>query len=60
MAYLACDVDGNGFVNAIDVQLVINAALGSDGSCDCDVDGNGFVNALDVQLVINAALDIGA
>ena len=56
VAYLECDVDGNGFVNAIDVQLVINAALGSDGAYDCDVDGNGFVDALDVQLVINAAL----
>jgi len=58
VAYLACDVDGNGFVNALDVQLVINAALGEDVSWDCDVDGNGFVNALDVQLVINAALGI--
>jgi hypothetical protein len=53
------DVDGNGIVNAIDVQLTINAALGLDAQgFNADLDGNGSVDAVDVQLVINAALDL--
>jgi len=52
------DVDRNEVVNAIDVQLVINAALGFDVPLDCDINNDGFVNAIDVQLVINAALGI--
>ena len=53
------DIDGDGEVNAVDVQLVINAALGIDiGELDADINGDGQVNAVDVQLVINAALGI--
>lgn len=53
------DVDGNGDVNAVDVQLVVNAALELDiGGLDADIDNNGDVNAIDVQLVVNAALGI--
>jgi len=52
------DVNGDGDVNALDVQLVINEALGIDTGYDCDLNGDGSVNALDVQLVINAALGI--
>jgi hypothetical protein len=55
---LSGDVNGSGSVNAIDVQLVINAALGLPVDCDCDVNGDGAVDALDVQLVTNAALGI--
>ena len=50
--------DGEGGVNAVDVQLVINGALGLSIDFDADVNGDGFVNALDVQIVINAALGI--
>ncbi len=52
------DVDGNGVVNASDVQLVINAALDIDTGYQCDIDGDGAVNAVDVQLVINAVLGL--
>ena len=54
------DVNGDGEVNAIDVQLAINAALGIeiDPSFDADINDDGVVNAIDVQLVINAALGI--
>jgi len=56
---LAADINRDGVVNAVDVQLVINAALGIDiGGLNADVNGDGFVNAVDVQLVINAALGI--
>ncbi len=52
------DVNGDQAVNAVDVQLVINAALGLDSPYNCDVDGSMSVNAVDVQLVINAALGL--
>jgi hypothetical protein len=57
---ISTDLDGNGEVNAVDVQLVINAALGLGvgPGVNADVDGSGDVNAVDVQLVINAALGL--
>lgn len=51
------DVNDDGVVDALDVQLVINALLGLPVSCDCDVDGGGL-SATDLQSVINAALDL--
>lgn len=51
------DIDGNRAIDAVDVQLVINAALGIDiDGLDGDVNGDGTANAIDVQLVINGAL----
>jgi hypothetical protein len=55
------DVTGDGQVTAVDVQIVINLALGRqapDGVAfqDADLNGDGAVDAIDVQLVINAAL----
>ena len=52
------DVNGDGVVNAVDVQLVINAALGlpMSPSHRADITGSGDITASDVQLVINAAL----
>jgi hypothetical protein len=53
------DVDGNNDVNAVDIQLVINAALDlSVGQVNPDVNCDNAIDAVDVQLVINAALDI--
>jgi hypothetical protein len=53
------DINSTGGVDATDVQLVINAALGLDvGGLDADVDNSGGADATDVQLVINAALGI--
>lgn len=52
------DVDGNGTLDAIDVQLVVNAALGLTTLPACDVDRSGTVDAIDVQAVINAMLSL--
>ena len=53
------DVSGDGHVNSVDVQLVINTALGlcTDDS-RMDFDSSGAVNAVDVQIVINVALGL--
>ncbi|MBI4559218.1 MAG: right-handed parallel beta-helix repeat-containing protein [Candidatus Hydrogenedentes bacterium] len=53
------DVDGSGTTDAVDVQLVINGALGLDSRAGLDVDGNGVIDAIDVQMVINWALGVG-
>ncbi|HPK00581.1 MAG TPA: M14 family zinc carboxypeptidase [Candidatus Hydrogenedentes bacterium] len=50
------DVNNDGEVNAIDVQLVINAALGLSVPAGADINADGAVDAIDIQLVINAAL----
>jgi hypothetical protein len=53
------DIDGSGGVDAIDVQLAINGALGIDISpFSADVNNDGATNAIDVQLVINAVLGV--
>ncbi|HOE65388.1 MAG TPA: hypothetical protein PLO62_02585 [Candidatus Hydrogenedentes bacterium] len=54
----AADVNGDLSWDAVDVQLVINAALNLPVGLDCDIDGNGGVDAVDVQLAINAALRV--
>lgn len=56
--YHRADVDHSGEVDAVDVQKVINAALGVASEDGCDIDGVNGVNAVDVQLVINGALGI--
>ena len=55
---VAGDVNVSGEVNALDVQVVINAALGLSVEHDCDIDISSEVDAVDVQLVINAALGL--
>lgn len=52
------DIDESATVDAVDVQLVINSALGLEDRYDCDVSGDAKVDAVDVQTVINAALGL--
>jgi hypothetical protein len=55
------DLNGDGLVNAIDVQHTINQALGfpkPEGIAKADINIDGLINAIDVQLIINAALGI--
>jgi len=52
------DVNVDGSIDALDVQLVINAVLGLGTECDCDVNGDLTLDAADVQLVINAVLGL--
>ena len=52
------DVNGDGKVDAVDIQLVINAVLDIITLPTADINRDGAVNAVDVQLVINAALNV--
>jgi len=54
---LAGDFNGDGVVNALDVQEVINASEAESVEPVYDVNNDGVVNALDVQEVINMAAD---
>ena len=58
-AGLPGDISADRAVDAVDVQLVINAALDLDiGDLNADINVDALVNAVDVQLVINAALGL--
>lgn len=53
------DINSDGNVDAVDVQLAINAALGiSINPYDADVNGDSSIDAVDIQVVINAALGL--
>ena len=53
------DINDDNRVDAMDVQLTVNAVLGHNiGSLNADVNQDGGINAMDVQLVINAVLGI--
>src|SRR3989344_4934925 len=54
------DIDNSGDVDAVDVQLVINGALGLQTGVCLDVDSNGEVDAIDVQKVVNGALMVNS
>jgi hypothetical protein len=57
-ALVAGDVDQSDTVDAVDVQILINAALGLNTADNSDISYDNSVDAVDVQLVINAALGI--
>jgi WD40 repeat protein len=58
VAVSPCDLNQNGSINVVDVQALINEALGVASAIN-DLNGDGVVNVLDVQIVANAALNLG-
>jgi len=57
----AADIDGNGTVDAIDLQRAINQVLGlgaGTGDAEADVNGDGYVDSLDLQILINRVLGV--
>jgi hypothetical protein len=54
----ACDISQDFPTNVVDVQRVINEALGALTAVD-DLSKDGIVNVVDVQIVISAALGLG-
>ena len=51
------DVNRSGKVDSVDLQLVVNAALGKQIAYNADVDRSGTVDAVDVQLEVLAVLN---
>src|SRR5437867_2800090 len=52
----ACDVNADGSVNALDLQVLINAILEGLTAGSYDVNQDGAVNALDLQTLANVVL----
>jgi len=55
-----CDVNRDGLLDAVDIQMTIVQSLldATDIPGDCDVDGDEYVGAIDIQLVVNAVLGL--
>lgn len=51
-----CDLNGDGRVDTLDVQLAINQSLGVSACTNGDLDKSGRCDVVDVQRVVNAAL----
>jgi len=56
--YSRCDIEQDGTTDVIDVQAIVNEALGANTPAD-DLNEDGQVNIVDIQLVINSALGRG-
>ena len=54
-----CDVNSDGSINVVDLQLVTNAILSGTNASNCDINRDGNVNALDVQVLSNVILGVG-
>jgi probable HAF family extracellular repeat protein len=53
-----CDVNQDGKTNILDVQMMVDEALGTDAPNN-DLSGDGVVNVVDIQIDINAVLMLG-
>jgi len=55
-AQVSCDLNGDGVINILDIQLAINQALGISACSTADVNRDGQCNVIDVQLIIVGSL----
>jgi hypothetical protein len=53
-----CDANGDGSVNVVDLQVVVNAVLAGTQPASSDINKDGSVNALDVQVLANVILGV--
>ena len=53
---ITCDLNGDGVVDSIDVQIALNQAVGTVVCGSADLQQNGACNVIDVQRVVNASL----
>ncbi len=53
-----CDVNGDGSVNVVDLQVLVNTVLAGGQPSGCDINKDGNVNALDVQMLANVVLGV--
>jgi len=54
-----CDLNADGVVNAIDVEIAVNATIGATACGFGDLNGNGVCDIGDLQRIVNAALGAG-
>jgi len=54
--YSACDLNHDGSVNVLDVQLAVNRILGLTACLTADLNGDGTCNVIDLQRVVNVVL----
>ena len=52
----SCDLNGDGVINILDVQIAVNSTTGVISCGAGDLDGNGKCDVVDVQRIIAAAL----
>ena len=51
------DVNGDGFLNVLDVVVIVNIVLGGSEPIDAgDLNGDGLINVLDVVFLVNIIL----
>jgi hypothetical protein len=53
------DLNGDGVVDVLDLQLLTNVILGAPCSGRCDLNGDGKADVLDLQLMTNRILGVG-
>ena len=56
--YALCDVNLAGSTNAVDIQSIVNQALGIVAAAN-DLNADGALNVVDVQIAMNSALGRG-
>ena len=47
------DLNGDGFVDASDIQVVLNDMAADTNDPKCDLNGDGFIDASDIQVILN-------
>jgi hypothetical protein len=53
------DINGDGAINVLDLQILVNVILGVAGCPgNCDINGDSSVNALDLQILVNVILGV--
>jgi len=55
---ITCDINGDSQRSSVDVQILINALLGSGTDSRYDINKDGKVNILDVQVLANVVLGV--
>jgi hypothetical protein len=55
----SCDLNSDGQVNVVDVQMGVNQSLGAQPCSSADINVDGQCNVVDVQLLVNVALGDG-
>jgi hypothetical protein len=52
----SCDLNSDGVVNVLDVQIAVNQSIGAEPCGSADLNQDGVCNGEDVQRVANASL----